>query len=65
MNKKTSPYLLMHRCIHKLQTYGCRANNPDICGNNGLLNIYAFSSVYYICKKPSQAWKKEYNKLKG
>ena len=24
------------------QTYGCRANNPDICGNNGLPNICAF-----------------------
>lgn len=24
------------------QTYGCRANNPDICGNNGLPNIWCF-----------------------
>ena len=33
------------------QTYGCRANNPDICGNNGLPNICAFSSTDCICKK--------------
>ena len=46
------------------QTYGCRANNPDICGNIGLPNICAFSSTDYICKKPSRAWKKQYNKLK-
>ena len=26
------------------QTYGCRANNPDICGNNGLEGICAFYS---------------------
>lgn len=47
------------------QTYGCRANNPDICGNNGLINICAFSSPDGICKKPSKAWKKQYEKLKG
>lgn len=43
------------------QTYG---NNPDICGNNGLPNICAFSSSDCICKKPSRACKKQYNKLK-
>ena len=25
-------------------TVGCRANNPDICANNGLEGICAFSS---------------------
>jgi len=39
----------------ELQTYGCRANNPDICGNNGLPNICAFYSVDCIYKKPSRA----------
>ena len=24
------------------QTFGCRANNPDICGNNGLPGVCAF-----------------------
>ena len=47
------------------QTYGCRANNPDICGNNGLPNICAFCSKDNICKKPSRAWKKQFLKLKG
>jgi hypothetical protein len=27
------------------KTYGCRANNPDICGNNELPNICAFTST--------------------
>ena len=25
----------LHSQDTELQTYGCRANNPDICGNNG------------------------------
>lgn len=45
------------------QTYGCRANNPDICANNGLPGICAFTSDDFICKKPSRAWKKQYEKL--
>ena len=49
----------------ELQTYGCRANNPDICANNELEGICAFSSTDCICKKPSRAWKKQYAKLKG
>ena len=47
------------------QTYGCRANNPDICGNNGLPGICAYASEDHICRKPSRAWKKQYDKLKG
>ncbi len=47
------------------QTYGCRANNPDICKNNGIEDICAFESKDYICKTPSRAWKKQYLKLKG
>ena len=47
------------------QTYGCRANNPDICGNNGIPNVCAFESEDCICKKPSKAWKKQYKRLKG
>jgi len=47
------------------QTYGCRATNPDICANNMIPNICAFASNDHICKKPSVAWKKQYNKLKG
>ena len=46
------------------QTYGCRANNPDICANNSLPNICAFTSEDNICKRPSRAWKKQFDKLK-
>ena len=46
------------------QTYGCRANNPDICANNGLYEVCAFVNADHICKKPSRAWKKQYNKLR-
>lgn len=47
------------------QTYGCRANNPDICANNGLDGVCAFVSKDCICRKPSRAWKKKYTELKG
>lgn len=47
-----------------LQTYGCRQNNPDICGSNGIEGLCAFVSDDCICKKPSRAWKKQYQKLK-
>ena len=46
------------------QTLGCRANNPDICANNGIEGICAFASSDGICKKPSRAWKKKFAELK-
>ena len=54
MNKKdlSIPFKApLHSQDTELQTYGCRANNPDICENNGLLNVCAFSSEDCICKK--------------
>lgn len=48
----------------EIQTYGCRQNNPDICGSNGLEGICGFASSDCFCKKPSRSWKKQYNKLK-
>lgn len=42
------------------QTYGCRANNPDICKNCYLDNVCAFASEDHICKAPSARWKKFY-----
>ena len=33
------------------QTYGCRQNNPDICGSNDIEGICAFSSEDEICKR--------------
>ena len=44
-------------------TYGCRANNPDICSSNSLEGVCAFVTEDHICKKPSRAWKNQYNKL--
>ncbi len=44
-------------------TVGCRANNPDICANNGLEGICAFTSDDGKCKRPSRAWKKQFEKL--
>lgn len=48
----------------EMQTYGCRANNPDICANNSVQGVCAFASDDCICHKPSRAWKKQFNKLK-
>lgn len=47
------------------QTYGCRQSNPSICGNNSAPNVCAFVNKDGICRKPSLAWKKQYQKLKG
>lgn len=47
------------------KTYGCRANNPDICANCYLDGICAFVTDDSICYKPSKAWKKQYEKLKN
>lgn len=46
------------------QTYGCRANNPDICANNSVQGVCAFTSDDCICHRPSRAWKKQFIKLK-
>jgi hypothetical protein len=47
-----------------IQTYGCRQKNPDICGNNSLPCVCAFVTDDCICRKPSRAWKRQYEKLK-
>ena len=46
------------------QTYGCRAKNPDICAHSHVPGICAFVSSDGICRHPSKAWKKQYQKLK-
>ena len=46
-------------------TVGCRANNPDICANNSMQGVCAFVSDDGLCRKPSRAWKKQYEKLKS
>ena len=45
------------------QTFGCRANNPDICGNAYLDGVCAFITHGGICRKPSSASKRQFNKL--
>ena len=47
------------------QTYGCRANNPDICAKCDIPGVCAFASDDRICKHPSAKWKKTYYELKG
>jgi hypothetical protein len=47
------------------QTFGCRANNPDNCANNGLIGVCAFCSEDHICRRPSKKWKNQYHKLKN
>lgn len=47
------------------QTYGCRANNPDICGFSYLEGVCAFVREDSICLHPSSSWKRQFNKLKG
>ncbi len=53
----------LHSQDTESQTFGCRANNPDICGNNGIPNICAFANEDCTCRKPSRAWKKQFYKL--
>ena len=45
------------------QTFGCRQSNPNICGNNMLPDMCAFCNEDGICRKPSRAWKKQYQDL--
>lgn len=54
----------LHVLDAEFQTYGCRANNPDICNSNGIEAICAFCRDDHICKNPSRAWKKKFNLLK-
>ena len=44
-------------------TVGCRANDPDICKNNGIPEVCAFQREDGICHMPSKAWKKQFQKL--
>lgn len=46
------------------QTFGCRANNPSICKNAYMNGVCAFCTADRICRKPTNAWKRQYLKLK-
>ena len=54
----------LHEKDTEIQTFGCRANNPDICRNNSITDVCAYVRDDGICKCPSKAWKKQYAKLK-
>ena len=47
------------------KTFGCRANNPNICANSYLDNVCAFVCDDHICKQRSKRWSKQYDKLKS
>jgi hypothetical protein len=47
------------------QTYGCRHTNPNICSNNSLSGICAFTSENNICKRPPRSWTNKFKKLKN
>ncbi len=46
------------------QTYGCRANNPDICKFCFVENICAFVRDDNICLRPSKKWNQYFKELK-
>ena len=54
----------LHKLDTEFQTFGCRANNPDICRFYMLDGICAYATHDAVCKKPSRAWKKQFSKLK-
>ena len=59
--------LVAKEALHKQdtieKTYGCRHTNPDICSNNSLPNVCAFTSDDCICKKPPRSWAKLFKEL--
>ena len=54
----------LRECDTEQQTFGCRQNNPDICKYNGVEGVCAFVCEDCVCKKPSRAWKRQYELLK-
>ena len=54
----------LNRYDSETQTYGCRANNPDICRNYMLEGVCTFTRDDLICRQPSRSWKRQYVKLK-
>ena len=61
--EKVSFHAPLHELDTEEQTYGCRANNPDICFNCMTEGVCAFTREDKICKKPSRAWKRQYKIL--
>lgn len=53
----------LHSLDTENQTFGCRHTNPDICSNNSIPNLCAFTSEDGICKKPPRSWTKIFLEL--
>lgn len=47
------------------QTYGCRQNNPDICGNNGLSGILCFRQQRWNMQKTISCMEKAVPEAQG
>lgn len=47
------------------QTFGCRHTNPDICGSCFLEGTCAFVTEDNVCRKPSKAWGRCFQKLRS
>jgi hypothetical protein len=45
----------LHELDSETQTFGYRQKNPDICGNNSLSGVCAFTTDDCICRRPSRA----------
>lgn len=54
----------LHEKDSEEKTFGCRHTNPDICSNNSIPGVCAFTSEDCICRKPPRSWKRLYEKLK-
>jgi hypothetical protein len=61
--KKSIFHSPLHPNDTQEQTQGCRHTNPDICVNNMLENICAFTRADELCLKPPQSWPKQFLKL--
>lgn len=53
----------LHKEDTEIQTFGCRHTNPDICSNNSIPGVCAFTSDDCICKRPPRSWKKLFEEL--
>ena len=62
-NLKFSIHDPLHPLDTETQTYGCRANNPNICANGGLKTCSFVTKK--LCTSPSRAWKKIYLEKKA
>jgi len=53
----------LHNLDSKVQTFGCRHTNPDICAKNLMPGICAFVKADNICTSPPKSWPKQFEKL--